>query len=141
MPVVSGAAVLLIGVEFEVTAADVPAANVVVVVAVTIVVVVVVVVGNLLLRSAICCCRASYRLLRVPRVAAARANVIIPNKPTIPTAINIRIFIDRSVAINSCYIRKELKIFLTIYSRQNCFYNEYRYNAYYFLYIKKSVPI
>jgi hypothetical protein len=37
----------------------------------------------------------------VPRVAAARVNVIIANKASTTNAINIRIFIDRSVAIES----------------------------------------
>jgi hypothetical protein len=96
MPVASGAAVIVV----------------VVVVAAGIIVVVVfatgivVVVGNLLLRSAICCCRASYRLLRVPRVAAARANVIIPNKPTIPNAINIGVVTDPPKAINTFFYQE-----------------------------------
>jgi hypothetical protein len=74
---------------------------------------VVVPVGNLLSRVAIrsrrtliCWLRLSYRLLRVPSVAAARANVIIPNRPIIPNAINTRIFADPSPAINTYLIEK-----------------------------------
>jgi hypothetical protein len=91
---------------------------VVVLVAVVVVVftgatVVVVVVGNLLSRLAIlvwrafiCWLRSSYRSLRVPRVAAARANVIIPNRPIIPNAMNTRILADPSIAINTYLIEK-----------------------------------
>ncbi len=74
---------------------------------------VVVPVGNLLSRVAIrsrrtliCWLRLSYRLLRVPSVAAARANVIIPNRPIIPNAINTRIFADLSPAIDTYLIEK-----------------------------------
>ncbi len=69
------------------------------------------VVVNLLSIFAICSCRALYRLLRVPRVAAASANVITENKATIPIAINTRVLIP-SVAINSSFIEKRNEGFI-----------------------------
>ncbi len=70
-------------------------------------------VGNLLSRVAIrsrrtliCWSRLLYRLLRVPRVAAARANVIIPNRPIIPNVINTGILADPAPAINTYLIEK-----------------------------------
>jgi hypothetical protein len=61
-----------------------------------------VVVEILFSRLTICSRRLSYRLLRVPRVAAVRANVITPNKPTIATAINIGILLDPPIAMSTC---------------------------------------
>jgi hypothetical protein len=57
-------------------------------------------------RTLICWLRLSYRLLRVPRVAAARANVIIPNRPIIPNVINTGILADPAPAINTYLIEK-----------------------------------
>ena len=66
-----------------------------------------VVVGNFASRSAICCWRVLYCLLRVPRVAALRANVITPNKPMMPNAINVRRLAEIPLAIMIGYEDRE----------------------------------
>ena len=64
------------------------------------------VVGNLLLRSDICFCKSAYRLFRVPRVAAVRANVIIPNTVITPNTISIGRVEDPAIAIDICVTKK-----------------------------------
>jgi hypothetical protein len=83
-----------------------------------------VVVEILFSRLTICSLRSLYRLLRVPRVAAVIANVIIPNKPTIATAINICILLDPPIAMNTCCRKKNSRFYaITISLRTTLFLN------------------